>query len=577
MFDQHFLSAASTADVFGPLQGGERVMWRGRCGVAEYAFDEAASLPRWTLPETTDVLVTDHRVLYAYTAEDGHQVRSGELRWLWPQHLRVQPGARSTDRGAAATQIQLVCGGADGTYPALVFAGGELATVGDADRLANVIRQAIARFRVDNVDRLGLTAGQGRMLSRLLIGPEFRNHQGGDGQTVSLLGAMLVNRPAPAPEVEVETLEAEVIEASLLDDPFLQVFPADEVFQVDVALVADEVFPSDEPFLTDEVFQTGELSPAGAAFPNDEALRADDVFRADDAFHADKLSPADEISPAEGSSPAEESSRAAEASSTSEAAENEPGAMDRREDRPFAEGTRLITYRPGRAADAARALMAAKAEETTQQTEPATASRAADLAARIASLVSRSAEPGRGPLQQDQHPEPKPFHPQDPQQFQSRLEDRPTDDHRSFGARLSEMRSMDAGRPEEIGSPQHEAWSRGPWHSEPRHSEPRHAESRHSESRAAERAAAERTAAERGAGERGGAGRDAAERPTPEQATAERPAAERADMPTSNLAQRAESMRRTAARMAANAARGRVSERRGDREPGISTGGNRNA
>ena len=161
MFDQHFLSPAATADVFGPLQGGERVMWRGRCGVAEYAFDEAASLPRWTLPETTDVLVTDHRVLYAYTAEDGHQVRSGELRWLWPQHLRVQPGARSTDRGAAATQIQLVCGGADGTYPALVFAGGELATVGDADRLANVIRQAIARFRVDNIDKLGLTAEPG--------------------------------------------------------------------------------------------------------------------------------------------------------------------------------------------------------------------------------------------------------------------------------------------------------------------------------------------------------------------------------------------------------------------------------
>ena len=123
--------------------------------------------------------------------------KSGELRWLWPQHLRVQPGARSSDRGAAATQIQLVCGGADGTWPALVFAGGDLATVGDADRMANVIRQAIARFRVDNADKLGLSTSQARMLSRLLIGPEFRNHQGGEGQTVSLLGAMLVNRPVP--------------------------------------------------------------------------------------------------------------------------------------------------------------------------------------------------------------------------------------------------------------------------------------------------------------------------------------------------------------------------------------------
>ena len=163
---------------------------------AEYAFDEAASLPRWTLPESTDVLVTDRRVLYAYTTEDGRQVKSGELCWLWPQHLRVQPGARSKDRSAAATQIQMVCGGADGTYPALVFAGGDLATVGDADRLANVIRQAIARFRLENADMLGLSTGQARMLSRLLIGPEFRNYQGGDGQTVSVLGAMPVSRPA---------------------------------------------------------------------------------------------------------------------------------------------------------------------------------------------------------------------------------------------------------------------------------------------------------------------------------------------------------------------------------------------
>ena len=197
MLDQHF---PPSIDVFGPLEGGERVMWRGRAGVAEYAFDQAASLPRWTLPETTEVLVTDHRVIYAYAAvEPELEITSGELRWLWPQHLRVQPGARTPDRGAAATQIQLVCGSPDGSFPALVFAGGDLDTVGDADKLANVLRQAIARFRVHNADRLGLPPAQARMLSRLLIGPEFQNHQGGDGQTVSLPGAVPVSRrPAPA-------------------------------------------------------------------------------------------------------------------------------------------------------------------------------------------------------------------------------------------------------------------------------------------------------------------------------------------------------------------------------------------
>jgi hypothetical protein len=279
MLDQHFpVPSGPSADIFGPLEGGERMLWRGRSGVAEYAFDQAASLPRWTLPETTEVLVTDRRVVYAHASADNDLVlTSGELRWLWPQHLRVQPGARTSDRGGAAPQIQLVCGSADGSFPALVFAGGDLSTVGDADRVANVLRQAIARFRVDNSEKLGLSTPQSRMLSRLLIGPEFSNYQGGEGQTVSLQGALLVSRPAP---------------------------------------IAAE--PEPEP----------------AAMPEPEPVRP------------------------------------------------EPRLHD--------EGTRLMSFRPGIAQDATRAWEAARAEEATQQAQPDLASRAAELAARVADLVSQS-------------------------------------------------------------------------------------------------------------------------------------------------------------------------------------------
>jgi hypothetical protein len=189
MLDQPFPST----DIFGPLEGKERAMWHGRAGVAEYAFDRAASMPRWTLPESTHVLVTDRRVVYAHARGD-REVTSGELRWLWPQYLRLQPGTRSRDRGAAATHIQLVCGATDGSFPALVFAGGDLRTVGDADKMANVLRQAIARFRLDHAAELDLTTPQARMLSRLVIGPEFANYQGGEGQTVALSGALLVGR-----------------------------------------------------------------------------------------------------------------------------------------------------------------------------------------------------------------------------------------------------------------------------------------------------------------------------------------------------------------------------------------------
>jgi hypothetical protein len=192
----YFLTAAGTEPVRSLQEslGSERILWTGRCAVAEYAFDEPASLPRWTLPEETGVVVTETRVVFVDPAARG----GGELHWLWPQHLRVQPGNRDTGRSATVTQIQLVCNGPAGVFPALVFAGGDLATVGDADRLANVLRQSIARFRVEHSGELGLTAPQTRMLSRLVIGPEFNNFQGGEGQTVTLLGSMTVEEAVGA-------------------------------------------------------------------------------------------------------------------------------------------------------------------------------------------------------------------------------------------------------------------------------------------------------------------------------------------------------------------------------------------
>ena len=326
MIDQQFLSVntghnrtGSRRDVFGPLHGGERVLWRGHAGVAEYAFEQPASLPRWTLPETTEVMVTDQRVRYAHTSSDSPddvEITSGELRWLWPQHLRVQPGPRETGRPGATTQIQLVCGGSDGSWPALVFAGGDLRTVAEADRLANVLRQAIARFRVDNATKLGLATAQSRLLSRLLIGPEFSNYQGGPGETVSLPGALLVVRATPVTEPEpVYPPSGSPVEAAMSAPTPAPVSPA-------VSHRAEEY----------AVSHRAEQYPADAGMPHAGPAR-----------------------------------------------------------RPVGEGaTRVLNSRPGLAADMARALQAAKAEEATQQAEPDLASRAADLAARVASLVSGS-------------------------------------------------------------------------------------------------------------------------------------------------------------------------------------------
>jgi hypothetical protein len=342
MLDQHFFASAAPpaahSDVFGPLEGGERGLWQGRCAVAEYAFEKAASLPRWVLPENTEVLVTDRRVLYAYTRSDTPddlEVTSGELRWLWPQHLRVQPGARTTGRAATAAQIQLVCAASDGSFPALVFAGGDLATVGDADRLANLMRQAIARFRVDNAKQLGLSAPQSRMLSRLLIGPEFSNFQGGAGQTVTLLGALSVHRPAePQPpaadDAQLVSPEPPAVAAPVSNGPEPEPVPT--------------VFPAAD--------YGRHAEPGPGTWPT-AGLDTDSMLLA--TLDADIPQPAaDEPDPAPAGGPA----------------------------------TRLPGYRPGLAADEARALQAAAAEQATHRHQPDLASRAADLAARVASFVA---------------------------------------------------------------------------------------------------------------------------------------------------------------------------------------------
>jgi hypothetical protein len=222
MSDKFFLAASGSAPAGDAA--GVRVLWSGRCAVAEYAFEEPSSLPRWTLPEETEVVVTDDRVLY----RDAGTGATGELPWPWPQHLRVQPGNRDTGRTATVTQIQLVCAGPAGTFPALVFAGGDLTTIGDADRLANLLRQAIARYRVEHAAELGIPAPQARMLSRLVIGPEFNNYLGGEGQTVSLLGSVAVMRqeePVVAPRAGA-------------------VYGGQEAWQVDEEPFLDPYFPA---------------------------------------------------------------------------------------------------------------------------------------------------------------------------------------------------------------------------------------------------------------------------------------------------------------------------------------------
>ncbi|WP_122981157.1 translation initiation factor 2 [Actinoplanes teichomyceticus] len=357
MFHQHFLSAPGTD--LGPLDSGERVLWRGRCAVAEYAFDEASSLPRWTLPEETEVFVTDRRVRYSYADET--TLRNGELFWLWPQHLRVQPGNRDTGRTATVTQIQLVCNGPEGSYPALVFAGGDLATVGDADRLANVLRQAIARFRVENATEIGVAPVHARMLSRLLIGPEFTNYQGGEGQTVSLLGSVPVPAQEPAAPAYAEPAPAYAEPAPAYAEPA----PA----------YAEPAYQEAAPAAYQE--------PAYAETVYAETAYQQPAYRepayAEPAYEPAASSPVSSMPVS--SMPVSPTPVSAVPVSSMPTSSMPTSSMP-------TSGGRGAPQRPGREADALRAEEAMRAEQDSRHSEPDLASRAASLAARVASLMS---------------------------------------------------------------------------------------------------------------------------------------------------------------------------------------------
>jgi hypothetical protein len=359
---------APTDTAFGPLQGGERVLWQGRAGVAEYAFDRAAALPGWTLPESTEIVVTDRRVRYAHVPQrpaggpDVEEVSGGELRWLWPQHVRVQPGRRDGRGGAATTQVQLVCGTADGAWPALVFAGGDLATVADADRLANTLRRAIAQFRLDNAGKLELSTPQARMLSRLLIGPEFSNYQGGPGQTASLPGALPVTRrPAGKPRPERAVTRRVPLPAVRPPAP-------------DGTGAAPRRPPDEGPAGTPP-------RPAAPAGPPHRAPHGEP--RPAPPAGPPHRAPHGEPRPAPPAGPPHPAPHG----------EPHPAALPGSAGAGPGEGTRVIGSRPGLADDAVRAWRAAVAERRTRQAAPDVASRAARIAARLAELVRAVDEP----------------------------------------------------------------------------------------------------------------------------------------------------------------------------------------
>lgn len=261
--DRHYPAVTPAGSL--RLRPGERLLWRGRTGVAEYRFNDAMTDHdvRWRLGTPADVVVTDQRLAFVSVAATGdaptapatlrdrfERVRSaylkpatrggaghrvipvrrvaavrrgdaarhgrgascgwpprddeaiagaivGQVRWQWPYWLHVVPPRAAAGTGGRRAQhegrILLVCKayGVRG-LPALVLSGGDLEAPAGVDLVANVIRGAVATFRVAHASALGLRPGEVGAVAARMAGPVFSNPSGGSGQGTNLPGSLLV-------------------------------------------------------------------------------------------------------------------------------------------------------------------------------------------------------------------------------------------------------------------------------------------------------------------------------------------------------------------------------------------------
>ncbi len=206
---------------------GEQVLWRGRVRLAEHVYTEAMDGYRvsWELPGLADVTVTDRRLGYVCrnwrgTAERhspiAHAVRwgraamdrarsavhqhrpvvVGQVRYEWPHRLYVLPardGIPGTPPGrlARGSRVLVVCAAyrTEGR-PTLLLCEGDVGAVPGADRLANILRTAILRFRLRRAQELGLFPADVAGLRAALTAPGFATRTGGRSQGINLRGGL---------------------------------------------------------------------------------------------------------------------------------------------------------------------------------------------------------------------------------------------------------------------------------------------------------------------------------------------------------------------------------------------------
>ncbi|GIJ47683.1 hypothetical protein Val02_45690 [Virgisporangium aliadipatigenens] len=194
--DRHY--PVLTADGRIALEPGETILWQGRAEIAEYRYSEGMDRHdvRWTLPAACDVTVTDRRLAFtcrrglAVTPPDGawraalrlarsvtrrrRTLSAGQVRWQWPSRLYVKRGVLLLVMGAYRVN----------GLPTLALSGWRT----DPQPVANTIRAAVARYRLDNAETLGVDPAEAAALRERIDAPVFA---AGSSQASNLPGPLL--------------------------------------------------------------------------------------------------------------------------------------------------------------------------------------------------------------------------------------------------------------------------------------------------------------------------------------------------------------------------------------------------
>jgi hypothetical protein len=202
--DRHYPVLESDGRV--ALEPGETILWQGRAEIAEYRYSEGMDRHdvRWTLPAACDVTVTDRRLAFTcrrgvavvspdgqlcspFTAawrtavrraraatRRGRTLSVGQVRWQWPSRLYVKRGVLLLVMGAYRVN----------GLPTLALSGWRT----DPQPVANTIRAAVARYRLEHTETLGVDPSEASALRERIDAPVFA---AGSSQASNLPGPLL--------------------------------------------------------------------------------------------------------------------------------------------------------------------------------------------------------------------------------------------------------------------------------------------------------------------------------------------------------------------------------------------------